>query len=67
MLKFYCVICNVALCADPTLSFLNSNMPVYVKAESEEKARVNARDSLYKDGYCSVKIISCKEIPKSGG
>ena len=63
MLKLYSVTYNVTICPDPTLSYLNENKTLTVRAESELKALETARDVLIAEGYYSTKVVSCEEIP----
>ena len=60
MIKSWWVVCQVNMNAE-------HEEKMVVKAHTQKTAESYAINSLYKEGYFHVKLISCKEIRKSGG
>lgn len=54
-MKSWWVVCEVNMCAE-------HEVKIIVKANTERKARSFAINSLYKEGYFHVKILSIKEL-----
>lgn len=55
MIKSWCVVCEVNMDA-------SHEIKVIVKANTQRKAESFAINSLYKDGYFHVKLVSCKQM-----
>lgn len=55
MIKSWWVICEVNMDA-------NHEVKMIVKANTQRKAESFVINSLYKDGYFHVKLVSCKEM-----
>lgn len=59
MTKSWWVVCEVNMCAEKEVKMI-------VKANTKRKAESFAINSLYKEGYFFVKLLSCKEMNANG-